>query len=175
MRIKVRLAHRSETAECAATLARTVQEFINNSKFVQAATQEPEAADRAFPGLVKSLFKYLKREDFDVRLIECNGMKKPLRNPAPELEKEKPANIQHAVVAVGQLIIDLCKPRLGDGYDLPSNYAEILLKQCWSTTRDVSHLALLTPEQIKDMAQNIANQHRAAGGPGSFGLHQPSF
>ena len=141
------------------SVAHDITAFLQHDQAAKGAAVSAKDADAVYPSLVKRLFKHLMSKDIDSRLLECEGPKFHVdKTASDELIEQSPAKITHAVVVVGKMVIDPCKLRFGQKYELPLSYPEPLLKTAWTLAKDITHLATMTPEQVRVILKGASNK-----------------
>lgn len=129
------------------------------------AFMSAEDAEQHYPGLIKKLSRFLTDEGWDNAVFEVQGYKKRLaKNAADDViqqfNNKKADGITHAVVCVRQLVLDPCRLRMGETYDLPWNYQVSRIDEYWKEKRDVTHLLRLTSEDV----QALLRANKQSGG-----------
>lgn len=137
------------------SLAQFFKSFFETDTAAKQAQISAEAADRSHPELVKRLSKVLTANGFENKVIVVTGFKKKLVACADSLRNIAPKDIEHAVVRVGGLIIDICRLRLGNDYDVPSNYVASMVKQYWTGERDVTKLLNLGIGEVRTLKSKM--------------------
>ena len=147
-----------------ASLASLVNHFLHNDKQAKGASANAEAADAVFPSLPKRIRTILTHEGFDAKLIRCTGYRKKVDDGAAErVRTATPSTLDHAVVLVNAISIDPCRLRMGDNYDLPPTYNKSELPKYWVAQQDVTKLATMMPEGVRELIQSHKDDQRKEG------------
>lgn len=144
------------------TLAGALRHFIDNSSIARRALESPHIAHETNTALTKALYRFLKRQDFEPKLLVGAGFKRNLSNCAPQLEdeikqygvKRVVKELTHGVVRVNDLVFDLTFKRLGDTYCMPYNFPYRDWSPCWEEVKPMSHIADMTADDTQRILRN---------------------
>lgn len=150
------------------SLASMVREFIETTSAAKQALANSTAAGMCNISLTRALYKYLKSQDIDADLIVGQGFKKHLVNPSIQLQEEikvsgnvaTAKNIQHGVVQVSGLVIDLTHLRLGETYAKVYNFPFREFKEFWTHIKSMSNVADICPDEIAARLKHSDNENQ---------------
>lgn len=162
------LVSRTASLSGAFSLAGAVREFIENTSAAKQALQSAHTAGMCNISLTRALYKYLQKEDFDPELLVGCGYTKRLVNPCIQIQdqiKERGLravtdDMQHGIVRVRDMVIDLTHLRLGDTYQKVYNYPFREFKEYWIQIKSMSQVADFKPTDIAARVKNMNNISR---------------
>jgi hypothetical protein len=160
------LVSRNVSTSGSFSLAGAVREFIENTSAAKQALANSTVAGMCNTSLTRALYKYLKNQDIDAELIVGEGFTKRLINPSVQLQDEIKVNgnasvaekLQHGVVRVSGIVIDLTHLRLGETYAKVHNFPYREFKEFWIRTKSVSNLVDIRPDEMAARVKHAANQ-----------------
>ncbi len=141
------------------TLAGALRKFIETDTRARNAQISSVSAGETSISLVKEFNAFLVRHDFDANVMVGCGYVKRLVSPCPQIaedikehgEPHVTYNMQHAVVRVSGVVLDICFLRMGSTYMQMNNYPWKEFIKFWREIKDVKHLMSITPEKVKNM------------------------
>lgn len=135
------------------SLARFVNEFREYDTGAAAARATSKGANAQHPMLVKRLRAILEKDDWDPQIIVFKGYKGSFApDTCDEVRNTLRKDIEHAVVVVGNMAIDLCCLRLGSEY-LPYTYPMNQSFRYWDSHKDVSKFMKLSPQDVQHLME----------------------
>ncbi len=151
-------AHRAAPGKTL-TLAGAMRNFISADMQARNAQISSQHAGDGFTTLIKKFCAYLVRNDFDAKIVVGQTFLKRFVNACPQIhEKIKEIgepnvahNMQHPVVQVNGIVLDLCFLRLGTQYSGLNNFPYREFTKFFKEVKDVKHLMAITPEQAAHM------------------------
>lgn len=160
------LVSRNVSTSRSFSLAGAVREFIENTAAAKQSLSNSTAAGMCNISLTRALYKYLKSQDIDADLIVGQGYIKRLVNPSVQLQDEikisgnaaVAKNLEHGVVRVSGLVIDLTHLRLGETYAKVYNFPFREFKEFWTHIKSMSNVADMSPQEMAARLKHSATE-----------------
>lgn len=156
------------------SLHSSVKEFLNNHIRALRAQHDVKYADEYCTDIAISLYRHLKNDGFDARILKCKGFTKDLKDCSQFTEsaiRELGVSLVRNdmiqfVVQVNNVILDLSYRRMGSEYLHSNNTIKNTLKNYWKEIEAVDPRNCASNEAFLRYARSLVQEstlHRLLG------------
>lgn len=143
------------------SLNTSVRNFIEGNPRARNAQASSAEAETQAATLAYQLYQWLRKDGFDVDVLQCRGFKGKLVGCSPAMEEAIrelgqrliAQDMIHYVVQVGNIVLDLAFRRLGNEYLHSNNTVYNQFKHHWVIVHVLAPRALTTPSAFLQAAR----------------------